>query len=268
MKIRYILVCLFGLMLTACEVPEEDFTSGNFYSIDPNASKEEEVDTAVIVVNPRECWDDGIMARHNEEYNEYFTRYGDGWIGGDATYSIPVDETMTFWIFGDTFLGTVRENRSRPGIKLLNNTIVKQEGDKCTTYYGGTTSNPEAFLKPPEEDWWYWPGHGQVVDGQVQLIMFALRRKSEGGAFGFEYAAVDLAILSLLDLEIVSFECKMEFKGANFGANLLQDGGYTYIYGAFKEGFNKFMHVARVQGIDLTQDWEYFAGSGVWSPNV
>lgn len=264
---KVLLFLLFFVM--ACEEPEDDFTVGNFYPIEvenePDKPNTDIPKANPVAVNPQLCWDENIEARHNTTFNDYFTRYDGGWTGGDATYSIPIDENTHLWLFGDTFLGTVRSDRSRPGSKLYNNTFVLQKGEEFTTYHGGTTANPEAFLKPPEEDWWYWPGHGQLHEGTIQIIMFAMGQTSEGGQFGFEYKALDLYTLSLPDLSILSQERKMLFAGTNFGATLMQSGGYTYIYGAEKVAVNKFLHVARVEGTDLSQDWEHFAGQGTWS---
>lgn len=214
------------------------------------------------------CWSQNVLVKRNNEYNDYFTRYTNGWTGGDATYSIPIDESTNLWVFGDTFLGTVKSDRSRDGGPLINNTIVKQTGEEFTTFYGGTANAPEAFLRPPETDWWYWPAHGQLHNGQVQLLMFAMQRTQEGGMWGFEYAAIDLVTLSLPNLMVVSYERKMLFQGTNYGACLLRSGEYTYIYGSQKIEFDKFMHVARVAGTDLSQDWEFYGEGDAWTTDV
>jgi hypothetical protein len=135
------------------------------------------------------------------------------------------------------------------------------------TYYGGSESKPEAFIEPPEEDWWYWPGHGQMHNSQIQLTLFAMKRAGNG-MWGFEYAAIDLAVISYPEMEVISLERKMEFSGANYGACLLQHEGYTYIYAAYKSGFSKFLHVARVSGTDLREEWEYFTSPGKWVNGV
>ncbi|GLR18727.1 DUF5005 domain-containing protein [Portibacter lacus] len=246
-----------------CEDIEKDFTRHDTEYVEKDPPEEEGDTTVTNPYDPRDCWDENTVAVHNQELNDLFTRYEDGWTGGDATYSIPINENTNLWIFGDTFLGRVNEDRSRPGGPLINNTLVIESGDEFTTYYQGTPENPRAFLTPPEEGWWYWPGHGQMHDGNIQLIMFALRKEGDG-IFGFEYAAIDLATISYPEMEVLSVERKMEFTGANFGACLLQEDGYTYIYGAYKSGFNKFLHVARVEGTDLSGEWEYFSSPGKW----
>jgi hypothetical protein len=262
-------LCTLFLLLffaSACEDIEKDFTRSDSEVVDTNMEVTDTTGTN-DPIDPRDCWDENTIALHNETFNELFTRYEDGWTGGDATYSIPIDETTNLWIFGDTFLGRVNEDRSRPGSPLINNSIVLQSGNDVKTYFGGTESKPRAFVEPPEEDWWYWPGHGQMHDGQIQLVLFAMKRAGEG-MWGFDYAAIDLAVISYPEMEVVSLERKMEFKGANFGACLLQYEGYTYLYAAYKSGFSKFLHVARVEGTDLREEWEYFNSPGTWVGGV
>lgn len=269
--LNWIILVFLLVFHGSCEDYEKDFTSGNFYPVTYTENEgEEEVDTTNNndFEDPRDCWDSGISAIHNEYFNNLFTRYEDGWTGGDATYSINVDENRNLWIFGDTFLGTVREDRTRPFTKLINNSIVLQEGDFLTTYFQGLENDPRSFLSPPEEDWWYWPGHGIAKNDTLQLIMYAMKRTNEGGQFGFEYASIDLAKISLPGMEIISLDRKMNFQGANFGAFIMTLGEYSYLYGAYKSGFNKYLHVARVQGTDLSADWEYYKGDNTWTNEV
>jgi hypothetical protein len=71
--------------------------------------------------------------------------------------------------------------------------------------------------------------------------------KSTGsGAWDFAYGSLDIATFHLPDLSLISIErIKTD---DNFGAGLMTSGDYTYIYGAEKVGFAKYLHVARVQG--------------------
>jgi hypothetical protein len=229
---------------------------------------EEETDEEDYLLD--DCWDNNVLVSRNTTYNGYFTRYGNGWTGSDATYSIPLDSQTNLWLFGDTFLGTVNPDRSRPVSAFIRNSVVLQVGDEFTTFHDGTESSPEAFLSPLESDWWYWPGHGQINNGQLQIVMFAFGATGEPGMFGFEYKAIDLITLSLPGLEEVSRQRKMLFQGTNYGATLLKDGGYTYIYGSHKgdSGFEKTLHIARIPGTDLTQEWEFYTGDGSWSTQV
>jgi hypothetical protein len=70
-------------------------------------------------------------------------------------------DSTNLWIFGDTFLVEVDNNRLRDSIKMmLNNTVVTQKNNSFKTLYARTPEKPESFLKPPETSWWYWTGHG------------------------------------------------------------------------------------------------------------
>mgnify|MGYP003629939053 FL=1 len=216
--------------------------------------------------NFKPCWDAHIEAIPNMYFDSLFTRYKNGWTGGDATYSIVLNDSTNIWIFGDTFLGEVDENRSRNSTEILiNNTFVLQTKNTFKTLHGGTLEKPEAFLKPPEPNWWYWPGHGQIHNNTLQIMMFALGKPDEDIGIGFEYKAVDLITLSLPDFKVISTERRMPFQGINYGAFLLFENGYTYIYGAKREATAKYLHVARVKGNDISQPWEYLSKENIWA---
>lgn len=177
------------------------------------------------------CWSKGVITKRNDKYNDYFTRYGDGWTGGDATYSIALDKKTNLWIFGDSFLGTIREDRSRvTPSPLIHNTFVIEHEETFSTLYGGTPETPDAYIKPPEKDWWYWPGHGQIYNDTLQLIMFAIKPSGEEGMWGFEYAAIDIVNISISNLKVISIKRKMSFDDTNYGACVFHSNGYTYIW--------------------------------------
>jgi hypothetical protein len=206
------------------------------------------------------CWDSKIEAFSNHYFDSLFTRNSGGWTGGDATYSIVLNDSTNLWIFGDTFLGTVDQNRSRDLTdSMINNSLVIQRSDGFQTLYGGTSEKPKSYLKPKESDWWYWPGHVQIYENTLQLMMFALGKPETEIGIGFEYKAIDLVTLSLPDLKVISTQRRMPFMGTNYGAFLLKENGYTYIYGARREASAKYLHVERVKGIDISQPWEYLS---------
>lgn len=212
------------------------------------------------------CWDPQIEAIPNRHFDSLFTRNSGGWSGGDATYSIVLNDSTNLWIFGDTFLGEVDANRKRDSTEsMLNNTFVIQQGDAFQTLYKGTAEKPEAYLKPPEGNWWYWPGHGQIHENTLQLMMFALGKPDQDIGIGFEYKAIDLVTLSLPDLKVISTQRRMPFMGTNYGAFLLQEDGFTYIYGARREATAKYLHVARVKGNDISQPWEFLSKDDQWT---
>ncbi len=240
---------------SACKDESDDFTSGNFYPIDPTP-----IDTVITpvdtMIHPVDmCWELPISVTKAVDFNQLFTRYS-GWTGGDATYSIPLPDGRIMWLFGDSFIGTVKPDRSRTGGLFLRNAVMIQDGNQMTTLSGGVS----AFLEPSNPGWWYWPGHGLAHGDTLQVIFFGFK-STGGGAWDFAYASVDVATFHLPDLTLISIERKVTDPPTNYGACVLEDGGYTYLYGSEKVGLSKFMHVARVQGRDLNGTWEYFTGT-------
>src|ERR1051326_1348583 len=54
--------------------------------------------------------------------------YKDGWLGGDAAYSVAVSPTKSVWLFGDSFVnpsaGEQRnEAKDRRGAKMVRNSV-------------------------------------------------------------------------------------------------------------------------------------------------
>ena len=246
------LVLSGAAFFTACKDESDDFTSGNFYPIDPNTGSP--VDTTIPV--GQVCWEAPLSVSKAADFNQLFTRYGGGWTGGDATYSVPLPDGRTLWLFGDSFMGTVKPDRSRPPGGFQRNAFVVQDGDELTTLTGAAS----AFMAPAESGWWYWPGHGSAHGDTLQVVMFGFK-STGGGAWDFAYASVDVATFHLPDFTLLSLERKVTDPTVNYGACLLEDGGYTYLYGAEKVGLSKFLHVARVKGHDLNGSWEYFNGT-------
>jgi hypothetical protein len=244
-------------LFTACRDEKKDFTSGSFYPDDPNQHVPPTPVDTTVTATPDSCWLAPISVRQAADFNLLFTRYGGGWTGGDATYSIPLPNGRVLWLFGDSFMGTVNPNRSRPASGFQRNAFVLQDGKNLVTLSGDAT----AFVKPAEAGWWYWPGHGSAHGDTLQVVLFGF--KSTGsGAWDFAYASVDIATFLLPDCTLLSIERKVTDPTVNYGACILEDGGYTYLYGAEKVGFSKFLHVARVQGHNLAGAWEYFNGTG------
>lgn len=246
---------------SACKDESDDFTSGNFYPIDPN-QVDPGTDTTTTPPPAQICWEAPISVNFAIDFNQLFTRYSD-WTGGDATYSIPLPDGRVLWLFGDSFLGTVKPDRSRPPTAFKRNAFVVQNGTDLLTLSGA----PTAFLEPAEPGWWYWPGHGTAHGDTLQIVMFGFKSTGSGGAWDFAYASLDVATFHLPDFKLLSIERKTVDPTVNYGACILEDGGFTYLFGAEKVGFQKFMHVARVAGHDMNGAWEYFDGTG-WTTDA
>lgn len=190
-----------------------------------------------------------------------FTR-SRGWTGADATYSVDLKNGKTLWMFGDTFIDQVSEDRSRPSFRLINNSLVLQSETEFTTYHGGTAVSPKAFAVPPEAGDWYWPGDATIAQGKIYLFMHGFGNDT-GGAWDFYRTSIDLLILNRETLAIESNTRLFDDPSISWGAAIMEDETYTYVYGVLSNDAGKKLYVARTNA-DLTTTWEYFTGT-TWS---
>jgi len=202
--------------------------------------------------------------------NALFDLKGPGWTGADSTYSVPLPDGRTVWLFSDTFLGVVDDRGGRHRFSpLVNNTLVVQDGEVLTTLHGGDPTLPASYFPSPTggRDDWYW-----VYDGTVErtpegdkLRVFLLHFSRAGdGVFGFRWRGNALATLSLPELELESIVPVTSEGGVSWGAAVLETPSHTYVYGTEDHGDDKYMHLARTPKDGLTGPWEFWDG-GAWS---
>ena len=209
----------------------------------------------------RGCWNRAIEVSEDCHYNLLFTRYSGGWTGADATYSVALPDGKILWMFGDTFLGSVTATRMRTGGPLIRNTFILQDGDHMQTIVSGPPGNPQPIVKPTNPEEWYWPGDATVYQDELQWVVLRLAPTNVNGAFSFKYVGFDLAILSLPDLTLKEIINLPLDASKSYGAAILEDDEYTYLYGISDAPAQKRAHVARVAGKDLEKPWQYYNGA-------
>ncbi|MCB0638882.1 MAG: hypothetical protein KDC54_19775, partial [Lewinella sp.] len=83
-----------------------------------------------------------------------------GWTGSDGTISIALDDGRSLWGMGDSFIGEVYPDTTRPCLpesRLVNNTLLLQDGHTLTTFFNA--SDTSAYI-PGTDTTVAWPGHG------------------------------------------------------------------------------------------------------------
>ena len=195
-------------------------------------------------------------------YNDLFTRRDGGWTGGDGTRSVPLPDGRILWLFGDTFLGAVRPDRSRPqAAPMVRNTFVVQSGDTLVTLHGGTAAFPQAFVRPQEKGSWYWPSDG-LVEGN-RLLVFLPRFAATGpGMWDWRWRGTDTGTFSLPELRLEKITAAVAVNRVIYGAAILKDDDAIYIYGVEDLQSAKFVHIAKAVPGHLDDAWEYWDGEG------
>lgn len=105
--------------------------------------------------------------------------YKDGWLGGDAVFSVSLGGTdeKTLWMFGDTFINTDNpQQRSGPNATIVANSIAISQCDqgqfqldyfwKKKDRFG--SGQHQAFFTGDGRD--IWPGGGVIIDKKLHIF--------------------------------------------------------------------------------------------------
>ena len=111
-----------------------------------------------------------------------------GWTGADGAYSLPLSEDLILWLFGDTWIGDIRDGEHVNAV-IINNSIAIQYGlipsMASLEFYSGRTSAGKtgAFIRPAGGRGWYWIYHGLLTRQGLYLFLVHIGRSyRRGGA--------------------------------------------------------------------------------------
>jgi len=199
-----------------------------------------------------------------EDFNQLFERSGPGWTGGDGTLSVWLPDDRTLWLFGDTLLGRVAADGTRPlDTPFVHNSLVVQDGSRLETRVGSVRGEPGAFFSPSSAEEWFWPGHGVVVGARLKIFLHRFEQTAPE-LWAWRWVGTNLAHVSLPSLNLTGIQAAPSDNQILYGVCLMESDGYTYIYGTADQCHPKEAHVARVPAGRLEGPWDYFNGA-CWS---
>jgi hypothetical protein len=212
------------------------------------------------------------QARVDQKFTAMFARNCCGVTGADGEYSVLLPDGRTVWIFGDSFLGTVKADRSREKRSpwFIRNSLAVQEADTLRSIYQVIDGWESSAVIPPrapkgkqfsEDSLWYWPGDGFIENGKLKIFMSAFYQ-AKPGDWGFAWVSSNLATFSLpgIKLERIDHFNYPGEKEIHWGHAVCDgDRQYTYVYGA--ENLSKNLYVARAPKGNILAPWEFFTGS-------
>ena len=213
-----------------------------------------------------------VTVTPDNAFQAMFESYGndntllDDWTGADGALSAVLPDGRVVWDFSDTFLGRVNSDNSRPpGQAFINNSMIFQDsGALVQTLHGGTAQSPTSLIIPVDQNSWYWVGD-MTVEGD-RLRVFAMEFVRTGpGIFDFQWVGNAIGSFVLPDLTLENVVPTHGENSVMYGAALLEEGGYTYIYGTEDvSGTEKYLHIARAISGNVLGAWEFYTGTG-WS---
>ncbi|MEA5128417.1 MAG: DUF4185 domain-containing protein [Proteiniphilum sp.] len=188
--------------------------------------------------------------------------------GGDGAISIQIDNTKNFWLWGDSFLGEVTDNkRPESSTFIMGNVWQLLDGETVKTITGGSPLNPESLLKTEKVDGYpaiLWPMHGFVKNNILHVFMSTIVQTGTG-TWDFYWHSTVYYRLNLSDLSVIDKQELLteEQTDAHFGFGVTEHEGLYYMYGSDpQKDFTATLHIVRARlRDDKLQDWEYFDGN-------
>jgi len=191
---------------------------------------------------------------------------GPGWTGADGTYSLGLPNGNELWLWSDSYIGTVN-----PQTRLRSNYLF-QAHNSLTIYNPSTGSfttvgyPPKAtsYFVPRNTADWFWLGGAFLYQPSPGVYQIKVMLLEWTGTFVFKGNSI--ATLAYPSMSIVSIQqIPLPNLTIEWGARVLEDGGYYYIYGIRDPGTaNKLPYLARVQTvaqITQTQAWQFWSAT-------
>ncbi|MDB6113017.1 MAG: hypothetical protein JWR69_4767 [Pedosphaera sp.] len=209
-------------------------------------------------------------------------RQESGWTGADGSFSIPLSPDTTLWLFGDTWVGEIKDGK-RTNTTLINNSVALQHGSERPQFFYGTklTGKPAAFITPKDRRGYFWPFHGVRTKDGLYLFLQQVENVpgKAGGAFNFRMTGTWLGHVLNPDDPPPDWKItQQKLPFAKFtpqgdlllGGSVMRDGDYLYIYGVDSRAIagkkQSSLVVARVreQHLGDLKQWRFFA-NGKWA---
>jgi len=172
-------------------------------------------------------------------WNQMFQKTN-GWLGADVAYSIPLGTDKTLWIFGDTFVGRIRDGK-RTAAKMIHSSIAIQRlGEEPQFYYPvDKKREPQSFIKSLGPKTYFWLSDGARTERGLYLFMQQVQWLNDT-TWGFQCVRTWLVSVKNPDASPAFWKIsRQELPFSRFpngldvllGFETLKSGNYAYIYG-------------------------------------
>jgi hypothetical protein len=190
-------------------------------------------------------------------------------IGQDGAYSVPLDDSSSLWLFGDTFVGTFDETGKRLVDRMPNNTGLIcydrdiSKGIKNYTYItdekGALRQLIPLSAEEEGENFHIWGMDACVIGKDIYWYYVLVKILADGTwPYKFDIAGSGLA---KSDRSTLRFERIFHLSATHdtesphvcYGVTALpvEEEGYLYVYGSYTKGYRHRCHVSRVRPDDI-----------------
>ncbi|QDU59140.1 hypothetical protein Pan181_53810 [Aeoliella mucimassa] len=202
----------------------------------------------------------------------------DGWIGADGGHSCLLDKDTRLWLFSDTWVGKIRDEK-RVDATIVNNTLAIEStrGKQPPKFYvrRDEQGKPMAMFTPADGRGWFWLQDAVMVEEKLYLVLSQIERDGDGGAFGFRQIGQVLGVVDnphddpyQWQLRQLPMPCSIatDKRELWFGASLRIEGKTLYVYGTDEEKSGdyrtRFLTLAKVpvESIESFDQWQFYDG--------
>ena len=206
-----------------------------------------------------------------------------GWTGADGAYSLSLSNDTILWLFGDTWLGDIRDGQHENAV-IVNNTAAIQSGlspprASVKFYFSQRPgADPTALIQPADGRGWFWIYHGVETSQGLYLFLIQIERIEKPSESGFRIIGTWLGHVTnphdrpdywkISQLRIPWTHISSS-AATFFGSWVLRQGPWLYIYGSTEDvvdGFHrKYMILARVSEKNILKfdQWRFYV-DGRW----
>jgi len=213
--------------------------------------------------------------------------YRDGWLGGDAAYSLPLSGSETLWLFGDTFVGEPGAT-DRRGAAFVHNSIARSrclpDGRWQIDYAWGRAPDgtPRAFLERPGSGAWWWLFDGFLHGERLYLGLLEVESAPPRGPLALPFAFSGVKLARIPNPRDDPEDWRVELVTLAPGSRALPasamvvDAPYVYLFAFLDRGDGRHpralarLPLAALDGEtrDLAPALEYLALDGAWKPGL
>jgi len=237
--------------------------------------------TAILLVLTACAPRPAINVKPVAEFDALFDRR-QGWTGADGAYTVSLLDDTILWLFGDTWIGNIRDGRHVDAV-LVRNTIALQTGKDPTkaqiefNYSRSEDGRPDAFIRPEGGRGWFWPYHGYLAANGLYLFLIHLEEDTDPNSLGFRVIGNWLTHVGnprdppanwRIRFTPIPFNRGSAEGDVIFGSSVMKAGPFLYIYGTkdqLQNGWrNKVMIVVRVEEVRLAEfdRWQFWGIDG------
>jgi hypothetical protein len=206
-----------------------------------------------------------------------------GWLGGDADVSVPVNDSQSLFIFGDTYIAKKNGNRQSKDLKMVSSTVAVSTclpgGRHDIKYYWRNMNSihPEPIFKSFTNRYNLWVNGAFIHKNSLYVLMQKSEPKKEAAAndiFNFNIIGFTLAKVenpATISPDKWNFELiPMSYFISSFSnvSALVKNEGYLYL---FMEKEYKYTQLLRVDldFIDAPKNhFEYYSLKHTWDPGI